>query len=78
MDDKRITTPGATEAPASSARTHKAGDDGTLAGGTRRFSAKRELTAVQRLMPLAFQGNEAWGDEVSAHWRRVEGGGGRA
>ncbi len=49
MDDKKITTSGATEAPASSARAHNAGDDGAVAGGTRRFSAKHKLTAVQRL-----------------------------
>ncbi len=50
MDDKKTTTPGATEATASSARAHNAGDDGAEAGGTKRFSAKRKLTAVQRLM----------------------------
>ena len=50
MDDKKTATSGATEATASSARAHNAGDDGAVAGGTRRFSAKRKLTAVQRLM----------------------------
>ncbi len=50
MDDKKTTRPGATEATASSARAHDAGDDGAEAGGTKRFSAKRKLTAVQRLM----------------------------
>lgn len=50
MDDKKTATSGATEATASSARAHNAGDGGAVAGGTRRFSAKRKLTAVQRLM----------------------------
>lgn len=50
MDDKKTTTSGATEATASSARAPNAGDDGAVAGGPKRFSAKRKLTAVQRLM----------------------------
>lgn len=50
MDDKKTATSGATEATASSARAYNAGDDGAVAGGTKRFSAKRKLTAVQRLM----------------------------
>lgn len=41
---------GASEATAPSARAHDAGDGGAVAGGTKRFSAKRKLTAVQRLM----------------------------
>jgi hypothetical protein len=50
MDDEKTATSGATEATASSARAQDAGDDGAVAGGTKRFSAKRKLTAVQRLM----------------------------
>ena len=50
MDDKTTATSGATEATASSARAHDAGDAGAVAGGTRHFSAKRKLMAVQRLM----------------------------
>ena len=52
MDDKKTATSGATEATAPSARAHDARDDGAVAvaGGTKRFSAKRKLTAVQRLM----------------------------
>ena len=50
MDDKNGSTSGATEATAPSARAHKAGNDGAVADGTKRFSAKRKLAAVQRLM----------------------------
>ena len=50
MDDKKTATSGATGATASSARAPDAGDEGAVAGGTRRFSAKHKLTAVQRLM----------------------------
>ncbi len=50
MDDKKTATPGAAEATASSARAHNAGADEAVAGGPKRFSAKRKLTAVQRLM----------------------------
>jgi Transposase. len=50
MDDKNSPTSSATEATAPSERAHHAGDDGAVAGGTQRFSAKRKLAAVQRLM----------------------------
>ena len=50
MDDKNSPTSSATEATAPSARCHNAGDGGAVAGGSKRFSAKRKLAAVQRLM----------------------------
>lgn len=50
MDDKNSPTSSATEATAPSARAHNAGDGGAVAGGSKRFSAKRKLAAVQRLM----------------------------
>ncbi len=50
MDDKNSFTSGATEVTAASARAHNAGDGGAVAGGAKRFSAKRKLEAVQRLM----------------------------
>lgn len=50
MSDKTTDTSGATEAAAPAARAHHAGDGGAVAGGAKRFSAKRKLAAVQRLM----------------------------
>jgi len=50
MSDKTKDESGASEATAPSARAHDAGDGGAVAGGTKRFSAKRKLAAVQRLM----------------------------
>lgn len=50
MSDKSKDDSGASEATAPSARAHDAGDGGAVAGGTKRFSAKRKLAAVQRLM----------------------------
>ena len=50
MDDEMHSKPGTTQATAPSARAHNAVDGGAVAGGTKRFSAKRKLTAVQRLM----------------------------
>lgn len=50
MDDKNSPTSSATEATAPSAGAQNAGDGGAVAGGLRRFSAKRKLAAVQRLM----------------------------
>lgn len=52
MDDKNSSrsTPDATEATAPSARAHHAGDGGGVAGGPKRFSAKRKLAVVQRLL----------------------------
>jgi transposase len=50
MSDKTKDRSGATEATAPSVRAHHAGDGGAVAGGSKRFSAKRKLAAVQRLM----------------------------
>ena len=50
MDDKNSSTSGAPAAAAPAARAQHAGDGGAAAGGLRRFSAKRKLAAVQRLM----------------------------
>ncbi|RXV59444.1 IS3 family transposase [Roseovarius sp. A46] len=50
MEDKNSSTSGATEATTLAARAHNAGDGGVVAGGAKRFSAKRKLAAVQRLM----------------------------
>ena len=50
MDSKNTGASGLTEGTAPSARAHDAGDGGAVAGPTRRFSAKRKLAAVQRLM----------------------------
>jgi transposase-like protein len=50
MDDKNSSTPGATEAAARASRAHHAGDGVAVAGGAKRFSAKRKLAIVQRLL----------------------------
>lgn len=50
MDDQNSSTSDATEATAPSARAHNAGDGGVVAGGAKRFSAKRKLTIIQRLL----------------------------
>jgi hypothetical protein len=53
MDDTKKTSPSApdaTEATVQAARAHNADDRGAVAGGPKRFSAKRKLAAVQRLM----------------------------
>ena len=50
MSAKTTDASGATEATAPSARARNAGDGGAVAGGAKRFSAKRKLAAVQRLM----------------------------
>lgn len=50
MDDKNDLEPGATEASAPPARAYPAGGGGAEAGPGRRFSAKRKLAAVQRLL----------------------------
>ena len=50
MDDHNSSTSGATEATAPSARAHHAGDGGAVAGGLRRFSVKRKLAIVGRLL----------------------------
>ena len=49
MDKNIFETSGATEATAPSARADDAGDGGAVAGPVRRFSAQRNLSAVQRL-----------------------------
>jgi len=50
MSDKTTDSSGAQEATAPAARAHNAGDGGAVASGAKRFSAKRKLAAVQRLM----------------------------
>jgi transposase len=52
MDDRNSSTlvPGVTQATAPAARAHHAGDGGAVAGGPKRFSAKRKLGVVQRLL----------------------------
>jgi hypothetical protein len=50
MDDKNNLTSGATEATAPASRAHHAGGGGAVAGGSKRFSAKRKLTIVHRLL----------------------------
>lgn len=48
MDDKNNLTSGATEATGPASHAHHASGGG--AGGTKRFSAKRKLSIVQRLL----------------------------
>lgn len=73
MDGKNTGGLGATEATAPSARAHHAGDGGAVAGPGRRFSAKRKLAAVQRL--LRGESQEAVSRELNvpvhrlAEWR---------
>lgn len=50
MDDKNDVKPGATEAEAPPPRARHAGGGGAVAGPVRRFSAKRKLEAVERLL----------------------------
>ena len=50
MDDKNISTSGATEATASLSHAHNVGDGGVVAVGAKRFSTKRKLATVQRLL----------------------------
>lgn len=50
MDDKNDVKPGATEASSPQLRAPHAGGGGAEAGQGKRFSAKRKLAAVQRLM----------------------------
>ena len=50
MDDKNELNPGAAEASAPATRAPQAGGGGAEAGSGKRFSAKRKLAAVQRLM----------------------------
>ena len=73
MDGRNTGSLGATEAAAPSARAHHAGDGGAVAGPGRRFSAKRKLAAVQRL--LRGESQEAVSRELNvpvhrlAEWR---------
>jgi len=67
MDDKNSPTSGATEATAPSARAINAGDGGAVAGGSKRFSAKRKLAAVQRLMR-----GERCRNSARPNWHRCE------
>lgn len=73
MDGKNRRSLSATEATAPSARAHHAGDGGAVAGPGRRFSAKRKLAAVQRL--LRGESQEAVSRELNvpvhrlAEWR---------
>ena len=50
MDGSNEMQPGAAEAAAPSARSHDAGDGAAVAGAARRFSERRKLAAVQRLL----------------------------
>ena len=50
MTDKTTDVTGATEAAAPTPRAHNAGGGGAAAGGSKRFSAKRKLAIVQRLL----------------------------
>jgi len=50
MDDKNDLKSGAPEASAPSARAHHAGGGGAEAGPGKRFSARKKLAAVQRLL----------------------------
>ena len=50
MDNENEMNPGATEALAPATRAPHAGRGGAEAGSGKRFSAKRKLAAVQRLM----------------------------
>lgn len=50
MDDKNELNPGAAEASAPATRAPHAGGVGAEGGSGKRFSAKRKLAAVQRLM----------------------------
>jgi transposase-like protein len=50
MSGRTTDTSGATEATAPSSCARNAGDGGAVAGGAKRFSAKRKLAIVQRLL----------------------------
>jgi len=50
MTDKTTDITGATEAAAPTTRAHNAGGGGAAAGDAKRFSAKRKLAIVQRLL----------------------------
>ncbi len=52
MDDRNSSTsvPGVAQATAPAGRAHHADDGGAVAGGAKRFSAKRKLGVVQRLL----------------------------
>ncbi len=71
MDGKSTGSLGATEATAPSARAHHAGDGVAVAGPGWRFSAKRKLAAVQRLLRGESQGSVSRELNVPVH-RLVE------
>ena len=50
MTESNTDTPSATEGAAPATRAHHAGGGGAAAGGSKRFSAKRKLVIVQRLL----------------------------
>jgi hypothetical protein len=50
MTEKSTDITGASEAAAPKARAHHAGGGGAAASGAKRFSAKRKLAIVQRLL----------------------------
>jgi transposase len=50
MSDHNMPIPGATEAAAPTTRAQHAGGGGDAAGGSKRFSARRKLACVQRLL----------------------------
>jgi transposase len=50
MSDHNMPIPGATEAAAPTTRAQHAGGGGAAAGGSKRFSARRKLACVQRLL----------------------------
>jgi hypothetical protein len=50
MTDRKTDTTSATEAAAAPTRAHHAGGGGAAASGPKRFSAKRKLVIVQRLL----------------------------
>ena len=62
MDDENDLDPGAAEASAPLARTHHAVGGGADAGPGKRFSARRKLAAVQRLL---------WGESLEALSREL-------
>ena len=82
MDGKNGLEPGVTEATAAPARAQNAGDGDAVAGPPLRFSAKRKLAVVQRLLrgeylPGVDYGSRApgrlLGDEDFVNLLRAEG-----
>lgn len=71
MDNENDLEPGATEASAAPARAHHAGGGGAEAGPGKRFSARRKLAAVQRL--LRGESLEALSRELNLPAHRLSG-----